>query len=358
MIIETITNSKFPESYSSLALQSESTSIFFSQSWWDNFLQTVVPEEDTVIWYGCKSEQGTPLLLWPIWKQHTSFWRPMKLKGLSNYYTTLYEPVHTITDDKKLNQIIDTIVKTICQHHWDYLDLHSLNPRSRIYNFIIDAFKHQKKHVQPYFMYGNWILPTENQTFSDYLASRPKKIRKTIKLCNNRLKGQDVKYQIYTQPNEIKNALDLFHKIYFLAWNKQEPYPRFIPGLVKEASQNNWLRLGIMYINNEAAAAQIWLTLHGTSYIYKVCRNPEFNSYSPGTLLTAFLMEQTIDIDQVQKIDYLTGDDAYKKDWMSHREERWGLQVSNPYNFWGLIRASKNLISHYLQQAKKYNFHS
>jgi CelD/BcsL family acetyltransferase involved in cellulose biosynthesis len=44
-----------------------------------------------------------------------------------------------------------------------------------------------------------------------------------------------------------------------------------------------------------------------------------FAEYAPGTLLTSHLMEYVIDQDHVTEVDYLIGDDAYKKDWMSCR---------------------------------------
>jgi hypothetical protein len=36
-------------------------------------------------------------------------------------------------------------------------------------------------------------------------------------------------------------------------------------------------------------------------------------------------MEYVIDTDRVEEIDFLTGNDAYKQDWMSERRERFLL---------------------------------
>ncbi len=47
-------------------------------------------------------------------------------------------------------------------------------------------------------------------------------------------------------------------------------------------------------------------------------------------MLTAKMMEHVIDVDRVDVVDFLSGDDGYKKDWMSHRRERWGLVAFNP----------------------------
>ena len=37
------------------------------------------------------------------------------------------------------------------------------------------------------------------------------------------------------------------------------------------------------------------------------------------------MMEYVIDTDRVEEIDFLTGNDAYKQDWMSERRERFLL---------------------------------
>jgi CelD/BcsL family acetyltransferase involved in cellulose biosynthesis len=42
------------------------------------------------------------------------------------------------------------------------------------------------------------------------------------------------------------------------------------------------------------------------------------------------MMEHVIEKDRVSRIDYLTGDDDYKKNWMSVRKERHGIAAYNP----------------------------
>lgn len=117
----------------------------------------------------------------------------------------------------------------------------------------------------------------------------------------------------------------LFQKTYHASWKRDEPYPYFISGLAQTAILQSWLRLGLLFIVQEIAAAQIWLTVANIAYIYKLCQHPEFNLYSPGTLLTAHLIEYALDVDKVCKVDFLSGDDDYKKDWMTNRSERWGV---------------------------------
>tara|TARA_R110002073_G_scaffold56029_6_gene143059 strand:+ start:1221 stop:2294 length:1074 start_codon:yes stop_codon:yes gene_type:complete len=349
MIFETLTGQKFPETYNSLQTKLESKSFFLSQIWFDNFLQTVVPDSDTILWFGCKTDTGEPLFLWPLWVHQSSFFHPTKMSGLANYYTTRYEPLHAINNDNILKEIITITAQRISQQSWDYIDLYPLNPKAPIYSHIVNAFQQLHRYAHPYFIYGNWFLLTNKQTFEEYFATRPSILKNTITRRLAKLKKYNtVEFRTCTNLAETEFALRNFQKIYARSWKKIEPYPEFIPGIVKAAAKKSWLRVGLLSINHEVVAVQIWFSLHQTAYIYKLCHDSKFNNYSPGSLLTAYLMEYVINVDKVTKIDFLSGDDTYKKDWMSHREECWGLQITNPRRISGFILTCKNLFSSYL----------
>jgi len=45
----------------------------------------------------------------------------------------------------------------------------------------------------------------------------------------------------------------------------------------------------------------------------------------------------------VEKIDYLSGDDSYKRDWMSHRRELWGILALNPRTVRGVLGIARHV---------------
>ena len=71
-----------------------------------------------------------------------------------------------------------------------------------------------------------------------------------------------------------------------------------------------------------------------------------FAKDSVGTVLSILLMEHVIEVDKVKEVDYLTGDDPYKRDWMSHRRERWGIMAFNPRTLHGLLAAARHKGGH------------
>jgi hypothetical protein len=58
-------------------------------------------------------------------------------------------------------------------------------------------------------------------------------------------------------------------------------------------------------------------------------------------------MEYVIDIDRVEEIDFLTGNDAYKQDWMSERREHWGLYCAKS-------RQPKRRVDQFLDTLKRW----
>jgi CelD/BcsL family acetyltransferase involved in cellulose biosynthesis len=68
----------------------------------------------------------------------------------------------------------------------------------------------------------------------------------------------------------------------------------------------------------------------GTAFIHKLAYVEAAKPLSPGTSLSAALFETVIDHDRVSHIDFGTGDDPYKRDWMDQQRPRWRLVAMDP----------------------------
>jgi CelD/BcsL family acetyltransferase involved in cellulose biosynthesis len=106
-------------------------------------------------------------------------------------------------------------------------------------------------------------------------------------------------------------------------------------------------------MGERAVAAQIWIVANGKASIYKLAYDEAFKAYATGTLLTACLMQRVIEHDGVHEVDYLIGDDAYKKTWVNQRRERWGLIAYNPRTLAGNIGLARELASRLLRRLKQ-----
>ena len=192
-----------------------------------------------------------------------------------------------------------------------------------------------------YFRCGNWYLDVDERSFDDYFASLPGKLRNTLKRKQNKLareKGFD--FELVTDVDALDDALAEYNRIYSLSWKVAEPHPEFIAAVCRDFARRDWLRMGILRVEGVAVAAQIWFVKDKVASIFKLAYDPQFANYSVGSILTKELMKHSIDQDNVDVVDYLCGDDAYKQDWMSHRRERFGLRAYRLTNPVGLFLAA------------------
>ena len=103
------------------------------------------------------------------------------------------------------------------------------------------------------------------------------------------------------------------------------------------------LRLGVARKDGRPLAVQLWLVEHGEATIHKLAYREDAKELSPGTILGEAMFRRAIDQDRVKVIDYGTGDDAYKRDWMDERRPLWRLEAYNPRTLRGLARSARAL---------------
>lgn len=192
--------------------------------------------------------------------------------------------------------------------------------------------------IRRYACFGNWTLPCEGLKFAEYMASRSAQLRHTYARKAKKLLAAG-SLEVHTRPEEVEGAMDAFEAVYAKSWKPTEAYPKFVRGWAQVCAANGWLRLGLARIGGVVVAAQFWFTIARRAYIFKLAHDEAYASWSAGTVLTAHMFQQALDVDRVVEIDYLTGDDAYKKLWMTHRRERVGLTACNLGTIGGLAAA-------------------
>lgn len=187
----------------------------------------------------------------------------------------------------------------------------------------------------------NWVADT-----TDYWLNRSRQLRSTIRRKHRKLTEISGHIEIHTAINpELQQH---YWQIYQRSWKPNEPSESFINTLFTQASADKTLRLGIVMIDGKPAAMQCWLVAQGVAAIYKLAQDPAYDSYSPGTVLTAALVDYVIEKDQVTTIDFLTGNDPYKAMWMDEARPLYkadAYKLSNPVALCDYItQALKQLI--------------
>jgi CelD/BcsL family acetyltransferase involved in cellulose biosynthesis len=335
-----------PESYSDVFQAGTRLSFFLSRDWFENFAEHIVPDARELRIYGVETPDGCPVAALPMVRagQLDGVLSPSSLESLANYYTCYFAPM--LRNEADADEVVKALAMRLWEdrRHWETLKLQPLNRDSSIYTALVKAFRDAGMIVQTYFCFGNWYLDVAGRSYRQYVESLPSVLRTNIPYNLRRLeKTGRCEIVILTAETGLDKALDDYERVYNSSWKIQEAAPQFIRGLARTSARNGSLRLGLIYIGGEPAAAQLWIVQEGVASIYKIAYDERFAKLSVGTALTAKLMQHVIDVDKVRIVDYLSGEDDYKKNWMSHRREFWGIVAFNPRSLRGLVQIARHI---------------
>lgn len=167
----------------------------------------------------------------------------------------------------------------------------------------------------------NHILPVKGRSFAQYWSTRPGALRETV-----RRKGRKGSVTVHVESRFSQIIWDAYEAVYRLSWKPGEGSPAFLRRWAEIDGAAGRLRLGIAEIDGQPVAAQFWTVEGGTAFIHKLAHDERFRKQSPGTLLSAAMFQHVIDADGVSLVDFGTGDDGYKRDWMEETRLRWRVR--------------------------------
>ena len=311
-------------------------SLFFSRAWFECLRQ--LPSDDgQSLLLACVEADKQLLAILPLMHSEDGH-----LVSLKHFYTSLYS---LLLVEQNQQQVLNCLARGL--HELGTISLR-LDPVAeddgnlRGLQQALEAIGYQSHR---HFRFYNWIYRVNGQSFDDYMATRPSRVRNTIARKRRKLQREhEVEIRIYSD-QQLAQGLADYHAVYRASWKAHEQFESFIEELAQTLAKSGWLRLGVLYIDSKPAAAQFWFVVDRKASIFKLVYDQAWKQYSPGSILISELMRQVIDIDQVEEIDFLTGNDAYKQDWMSQRRQRWMLSLFKP-------REPRSALEHYTAPLK------
>jgi len=183
---------------------------------------------------------------------------------------------------------------------------------------------------------ANWRTRTEGMGFEAYWAKRPSKLRNSAER-----KAKAAGLEITIREGFDEGGWADYEAVYEASWKPEEGSPAFLRALAERESAAGTLRLGIARKDGAPVAAQLWLVENGEATIHKLAYREEAKALSPGTVLSMAMFRHVLDRDRVRLIDYGTGDEPYKGDWMDERRTLWRLRAYNRRTLRGLAGAAR-----------------
>lgn len=186
----------------------------------------------------------------------------------------------------------------------------------------------------------NWRVRTAGMSFEDYWASRPSKLRNTVK---RRARAAALEIRMFDRFDE--QAWRDYESVYQASWKPAEGSPELMRNLACQEGAAGTLRLGLAYREGQPIAAQLWVTEHGIATIHKLAYREDARQYSPGSILSMEMFRRAIDVDKVDVIDFGIGGDGYKSEWMTESVPLYALTAYDPFSLGGLAGIGRSLIS-------------
>ena len=201
-------------------------------------------------------------------------------------------------------------------------------------------------HALRYHHMLNWheALPP-GTGWESYLAARPPALRTTIRRKLARA-AREMAFERMAAPGPALEAgIAAYEAVRAGSWKPAEPFPDFDAALMRAAAAAGLLRLGVLRRRADGVpvAAQYWVLDRGgtRASVLKLSHLESERAASPGTALTALMIQGLLADDSVQELDFGRGDDAYKRLWVGTARRRIGLVVADPMHPAGLAAIAR-----------------
>jgi CelD/BcsL family acetyltransferase involved in cellulose biosynthesis len=214
---------------------------------------------------------------------------------------------------------------------WDIIDLSPIPEENGNFIALKNAVLKSSFKNAEIFCFGNWYLDGISYQSDKYFSNLSKKERKNIRQDRNRMeKAGKVVFKMIKNSHEVETYMKTYFEIYEKSWKKREMAgPGFYLDLTRCFGEKDWLRLGFVFLSDVPTAVGFAFVCDGLAYFEKVAYDEDYQNLGAGSVWFMEMIKYVIDVDKVRGIDFLRGDDPYKKHWVPQRRERKGILVFN-----------------------------
>lgn len=256
--------------------------------------------------------------------------RRNSLSSLANFYSVEHEII--AAPEANLEIGLTAILAEINAERprWSCLHFSELDPGATSYHVLVRRLRGAGLAVECMPGAATWYETTAGLDFERYLGARPSQLRNTWRRKRRRvMASHTLDFALFADESGVEQGVSDYERIYAASWKEREPFPEFMPALIRLAAQLGALRLGVYHLDGIPAAAQVWIVWQERAIIYKLAHDRRFDEFSLGTLLTMEMVERILTTDTPHEINLGRGDDLYKSLWLSKRRERWGITAAN-----------------------------
>lgn len=268
---------------------------------------------------------------WPL--IHNIKNEQLTLRSLSSFYSAVTEPIYlTENSASQFSDLLQYISKNTA---WHSMEISAIAEDSDVALAISRFFKHHKVFSQTDNFYQDDL-----SGFAKYYQQLPSQLKNTVRRRTKKLIAtHQYEVQIITTLAEFTVAFEGYQHIYQQSWKGEEFSFDFIEQVCQCAIKEDKLRFGLLSIDGEPAAAQLWFIQEHSASIFKLAYDSKYKEFSVGSLLSMALSEYVLEQDKVASIEFGMGSEPYKKYWLAEQRQRVSYQLFNQQHFLGKVAA-------------------
>lgn len=152
-----------------------------------------------------------------------------------------------------------------------------------------------------------------------YLAARGKSTRRLLRKATQRLTEPDVVVHAANDRESFELRWGQFVELHAKRWAEggggcftSPAFAQFLRGAAEAWLADGTLRLRVLELHGQPAAAALGVEHAGVFSSYMFGRDPQFDEFRPGWMLSVRLIQEAIDAG-LERFDFLRGDEPYKQ---------------------------------------------
>ncbi len=339
--------------------------LFCRPEWFGLLMRNVYHENNELCLYAVeRADSGQPQLLAPLrmTRADTAASGACMLASVShpeNFAETALMFAPDVEDRLEVLLALFRYLKTAANaaggRRCDVLRLWPLAEHSELEKLVGSALKRAGFRIQYYANSYNRFESTAGQDYATYFAQRSANLRYSVRRRQRALeKSRRLSLAMYSTAEELNDAIPDYVSVSLHCW--QKPSSMFNPeiqDMMRLAAAYGCLRLGILRVDGQPAAAQFWLVTTGVAHCARLAYHEDFKQFAVGVVLTNFMIAHVLDHDHVEKIDFGYGVEDYKGGWMKDARNYFGIMAFNPSTRAGCYYGAKHILGQPLKRGIK-----
>jgi hypothetical protein len=338
------TLAELPEDAGDIWRSAEKESVFLSRWWFEALMGGALDAGDRIAIASLHDDRQALALIPCRFVASAGLLGGRRLHSITGMYSCLFRPLIGGTERQEF--IAHALGRELGRalRRGDAIHLDAMASDWSAFGAFKSGLREAGFIAMPYDHFGNWSEPLAGASFQQYISRRGGALQEILRRKGRDAARSGVEFRIVSAPDDVDAGIADYESVYRRSWKAPEPYPNFLPLLMRQAAAAGALRLGICAIAGQPAAVQLWTAWHGTATIMKLAHDEALVRLSAGSLLTAHMIQALMQRDGIKEIDFGRGDDAYKLLWASRRRQRIGLIAANPRSLTGLFHVAKQAL--------------